>query len=76
VGSNPTPSAHGDHQVEHRLRLGDPLFVRRFAQVSRPGAYLRIVEEGDLGVGDSVAVDLASLPDHGVSARGSCLYSA
>ena len=51
------------------IRMGDPLFVRRFAQGSRPGAYLRIVEEGDLGVGDSIAVDFSSLPDHGVSVR-------
>jgi MOSC domain-containing protein YiiM len=33
------------------LRMGDPAFVRRFAQASRPGAYLRIVEEGELGAG-------------------------
>jgi MOSC domain-containing protein YiiM len=49
------------------LRMGDPMFVRRFGQASRPGAYLRIVEEGELGAGD--AVELASLPDHGVTMR-------
>ncbi len=51
------------------LRMGDPSFVRRFGQASRPGAYLRIVEEGDLGAGDEVEVDVANLPDHGVTVR-------
>jgi MOSC domain-containing protein YiiM len=51
------------------LRMGDPSFVRRFGEASRPGAYLRIVEEGDLGAGDEVAVDVANLPDHGVTVR-------
>jgi len=51
------------------LRMGDPSFVKRFAQASRPGAYLRIVEEGELGAGDAVEVDAASLPGHGVTAR-------
>ena len=51
------------------LRMGDPTFVRRFGQASRPGAYLRIVEEGELGAGDAVEVDVAALPDHGVTMR-------
>ena len=51
------------------LRLGDPSFVKRFGQASRPGAYLRIVVEGDVGAGDAVEVDLAALPDHGVTVR-------
>jgi MOSC domain-containing protein YiiM len=51
------------------LRMNDPLFVRRFAQASRPGAYLRIVQEGDLGAGDTIAVDTGALPDHGVTVR-------
>ncbi len=50
------------------LRIGDPTFVRRFAQASRPGAYLRIVEEGELAVGDPVTVD-AARSDHEVSVR-------
>lgn len=49
------------------LRMGDPTFVKRFAQASRPGAYLRIIEEGELGAGDTV--DVAVLPDHGVTMR-------
>ena len=51
------------------LRIGDPAFLRRFAQASRPGAYLRIVEEGELGAGDAIEVDVAGLPDHGVTMR-------
>ena len=51
------------------VRMNDPLFLRRFARASRPGAYLRIVEEGDLAAGDAVEVDLTALPDHGVSVR-------
>ncbi len=51
------------------LRLNDPRFVKRFAQASRPGAYLRILEEGDLGAGDEIVVETASLPDHCVTMR-------
>lgn len=51
------------------LRMDDPGFVRRFGQASRPGAYLRIVEEGDVGAGDAIAVDLAGRPGHGVTMR-------
>src|SRR5271154_5637208 len=51
------------------LRMGDPSFVKRFALASRPGAYLRILEEGDLGAGDEVAVDIGALPEHGVTLR-------
>jgi len=51
------------------LRMGDPTFVKRFGRASRPGAYLRIVEEGELGAGDPIDVDAATLPDHGVTVR-------
>jgi MOSC domain-containing protein YiiM len=47
------------------IRFGDPLMVRRFGEASRPGAYLRIVEEGELGAGD--AIELLSRPEHGVT---------
>ena len=47
------------------LRFGNPKMVKRFAHASRPGAYLRIVTEGELGVGD--AVEVLSRPDHGVT---------
>lgn len=49
------------------LRMGEPLMVKRFAQASRPGAYLRIVTEGSLSAGD--AVELLSRPAHGITVR-------
>ena len=51
------------------LKMGDPTFLKRFALASRPGAYLKILEEGEFGAGDRVEVDLAGRPDHGVSVR-------
>ncbi len=51
------------------LRMGDPLFVKRFGLASRPGAYLRIVAEGELGAGDEIAVARDTGQDHGVSVR-------
>jgi MOSC domain-containing protein YiiM len=47
------------------LRFGDGRMLKRFAQASRPGAYLRIVTEGELGEGD--AVQITDRPDHGVT---------
>jgi MOSC domain-containing protein YiiM len=47
------------------IRLGDPRFPRRFQHVGRMGAYLRVVQEGDVEAGDAVAV--ISRPDHGVT---------
>ncbi|MEA2248215.1 MAG: hypothetical protein QOH46_2744 [Solirubrobacteraceae bacterium] len=47
------------------LRFGDPGMVRRFAEVGRPGAYLRIVDEGELGAGDPV--ELLDRPGHGIT---------
>jgi MOSC domain-containing protein YiiM len=49
------------------IRLDDPSLVRRFAHGSRPGSYLRIVEEGELGRDDEIAIE--SRPDHGVTSR-------
>ena len=49
------------------LRMGEPLMVKRFAQASRPGAYLRIVAEGALGAGD--AIEVVSRPEHGITVR-------
>lgn len=37
-------------------RFGDPTMLKRFAVARRPGAYLRIAEEGELGAGDPVEV--------------------
>jgi MOSC domain-containing protein YiiM len=47
------------------LRMGDPRFLKRFAAAGRPGTYLRVIEEGDIGAGD--AVEVVSRPDHGVT---------
>ena len=47
------------------MTMGDPAFVRRFARALRPGAYLAIVEEGDLGAGDSV--EIVGKPEHTLS---------
>jgi MOSC domain-containing protein YiiM len=43
--------------------------VKQFGQASRAGAYLRILKEGQVAAGDAVEVDVASLPDHGVTLR-------
>jgi MOSC domain-containing protein YiiM len=47
------------------IRFNDLRMVKAFAKASRPGGYLRIVEEGELGAGDEV--ELLSRPDHGVT---------
>lgn len=49
------------------IRVGDPRFLRRFLAAARPGAYLRIVEEGDIGAGDPIHV--VSHPAHSVTMR-------
>jgi MOSC domain-containing protein YiiM len=36
--------------------MGDGAFIRTFAEALRPGAYLRIVEEGELAAGDPVTI--------------------
>ncbi|HMA37358.1 MAG TPA: MOSC domain-containing protein, partial [Chloroflexia bacterium] len=46
-------------------RMGDPAFPPRFAAAGRPGAYLRIVEPGDVGAGDAVRV--VHRPAHGLT---------
>jgi MOSC domain-containing protein YiiM len=47
------------------LRMGDPRFLKTFAEAGRPGAYLGILEEGDVGAGDRIAV--VSRPDHDIT---------
>jgi MOSC domain-containing protein YiiM len=47
------------------LRMDDPRFLRTFAQADRPGAYLAILREGDVGAGD--AVEIVHRPDHDVT---------
>jgi MOSC domain-containing protein YiiM len=47
------------------IAMEDPGFIRAFARALRPGAYLRIVEAGDVSAGDSVTVDWK--PDHNLT---------
>ncbi|MFJ3402636.1 MOSC domain-containing protein [Promicromonospora sp. NPDC090134] len=46
-------------------RLGEQRWVRRFTQANRTGAYLRVIENGELGAGDTV--DVVHHPLHGVT---------
>ncbi len=50
-------------------RMGDPQFVKRFRQASRPGAYLRVIEGGTIAAGASIelrpfAGDRFSIAEH------------
>ena len=47
------------------IRMGDATFLKRFAAARRPGAYLRIIEEGELGAGDRI--EIVDSPGHGVT---------
>ncbi|HTP48086.1 MAG TPA: MOSC domain-containing protein [Casimicrobiaceae bacterium] len=47
------------------VRMNDKKFPRRFTKALRPGAYLRIVVEGELGAGDEIRV--VERPDHDVT---------
>src|SRR3954462_10304500 len=38
------------------VRMSDKMFPRRFTEAMRPGAYLRIVVEGEVGAGDEIRV--------------------
>ena len=49
------------------VRMNDEAFPRRFTKALRPGTYLRIVGEGDVGAGDEIRVMLK--PDHGLTVR-------
>jgi MOSC domain-containing protein YiiM len=46
-------------------RVGERGFEKRFGDARRPGAYLRVVEEGELRAGD--AVEPVERPAHGVT---------
>lgn len=46
-------------------KMEDSRFVKRFARALRLGAYLRVIEAGELGAGDPVEV--VERPDHGVT---------
>ena len=47
------------------VRMEDNTFPKQFTKAGRPGAYLRIVTEGDVGAGDEIRV--VEQPDHGLS---------
>jgi MOSC domain-containing protein YiiM len=49
------------------LRMGDAGFVEQFEAAERFGAYLRVVEEGDIGAGDEIEV--IPTRTEGISAR-------
>ena len=49
------------------VRMNDQMFVRRFTEALRPGAYLRIVVEGNLEAGDEIRV--VDKPDHNLTIR-------
>ena len=38
------------------VRMDDKLFPRKFVHAGRPGAYLCIIREGELGAGDEIGV--------------------
>lgn len=48
--------------------LGQERWVRRFGDHGRPGAYLRVVERGEVEAGDRV--DVVHRPGHGVTVTG------
>ena len=47
--------------------MNDKMFPRRFTEALRPGTYLRIVVEGDVGAGDEIRV--VERPDHDLTVR-------
>ena len=47
------------------IRMGDASFVDQFAAAGRPGAYLAIEGEGDVGAGDRI--QLLDRPTHGLT---------
>ena len=47
------------------MRMGDADFVDQFDEAGRPGAYLRIIENGEIGAGDPIVVGEA--PAHGLT---------
>ena len=49
------------------VRMNDKMFPRRFTEALRPGTYLRIVVEGEVGAGDEIRV--VERPDHDLTIR-------
>jgi MOSC domain-containing protein YiiM len=48
-----------------QAKMAEPQWVKRFTRQARPGAYLRVVEPGEVRAGDEVRV--LHRPSHGVS---------
>ncbi len=42
-----------------------PTLIRDFTRVGKPGSYLRIIEEGEIGAGDEIVI--AHRPSHGIT---------
>lgn len=49
------------------IRMNDTHFPKKFMIAARMGAYLRVVREGDVGEGDTIAI--AHAPQHGITLR-------
>ena len=49
------------------VRMNDKMFPRRFTEALRPGTYLRLVVEGDVGAGDEIRV--VEKPGHDLTIR-------
>jgi MOSC domain-containing protein YiiM len=47
------------------LRFGNPQMVQAFALARKPGAYFRIMREGELGAGDGI--EILERPDHDIT---------
>jgi MOSC domain-containing protein YiiM len=47
------------------IRMNDARFPKAFQAVGRHGAYLRVIDEGDVGAGD--AIEVVARPTHGVT---------
>jgi MOSC domain-containing protein YiiM len=49
------------------MRMGDPRFLKRFAQALRPGSYFSIIAEGRVAAGDTI--DVIWRPAHHLTVR-------
>jgi MOSC domain-containing protein YiiM len=49
------------------IRMDDRRFPRRFSEAERPGAYLAVEHEGDVGTGDPV--EIVERPSHPITVR-------
>jgi MOSC domain-containing protein YiiM len=47
-------------------RMGDPMFVKKYARAERPGLYCRVIKEGTVRAGDQVEVGAAAPESIGI----------